>query len=99
MNAHQPPRIIPCTVCGRGLHLWEIVIVSREVVPPTEQTTTAIVHQTCEPGEGRSDHKWTRDAPQTLLHMLVMMADGRGQHLEQGGAPTHNGPRRPVEGR
>jgi hypothetical protein len=55
------------------------VIVSRKVAQPwaspIEQT---IVHQACEPGEGRADHNWTRNAPQTLLHLLVMMADGRG---------------------
>lgn len=89
MSVNQAHRI-RCAVCGRGLHLRDVVIVSREVVPswasPIEQTTTAFVHQACEPGGGRADHDWTRDAPQTLLHALIMMADGRGQHPEPGGA-------------
>ncbi len=88
MSEHQAPRI-PCAVCARALHLGDVVIVSREVPPswtsPVEQTTT-IVHQACEPCDGRADHNWTRDAPQTLLHMLVMLADGRDQQLEPGGA-------------
>lgn len=88
MSKDQAPGI-SCAVCGRGLHLWDVVVVSREVPPswasPVEQTTT-IVHQACEPGEGRADHNWTREAPQTLLHMLVMMApDGRDPGLEPGG--------------
>ena len=89
MNGEQPAGIT-CAVCGRGLQLWDVVIVTREVPPswasPIEQTAAAIVHQACEPGEGRADYDWTREAPQTLLHMLVMKADGRDQQLEPGGA-------------
>lgn len=89
MSREQAPGI-PCAVCGRGLHLGDIVIVSREVPPswalPVEQTMTAIVHQACEPGGGRADHNWMREAPQTVLHMLVRLADGRDQQLEPGGA-------------
>jgi len=80
---------IPCAVCGRGLHLGDVVIVSREVPPswalPVEQTMTAIVHQACEPGGGRADHNRMREAPQTVLHMLARLADGRDQQLEPGG--------------
>jgi len=54
MSAEQTPGI-PGAICGRGLHLGDVVIVSREVPPswalPVEQTMTAIVHQACEPGE------------------------------------------------
>lgn len=89
MSKDQEPGI-SCAVCGRGLHLWDVVVVSREVPPswasPIEQTTTTIVHQACEPGEDRADHNWRREAPQTLLHMLVMLADGHDQQIELGGA-------------
>ena len=84
------PAAIPCAACGRALHLWDVVIVSREVppswAPPTEPNTTAIVHQACEPGDVRADYDWTREPPQTLLHMLTMRAAGGGQKLEPEGA-------------
>ena len=86
----EPAPAIPCAVCGRTLHLWDVVIVSREVPPswasPAEKKTTAIVHPACEPAEVRADHDWTREPPQTLLHMLTMLADGRGLKVEPEGA-------------
>ena len=53
---------------------------------PVEQVRTAISHQACERDEARADYDWTRDPPQTLLHMLTMQAAGGGQKLEAEGA-------------
>ena len=54
MSGEQAPGI-PCAVCGRGLHLGDVVIVSREVPPswalPVEQTMTAIVSKPVSQGE------------------------------------------------
>lgn len=90
MTMSGEPAAIPCSVCGRGLHLWDVVIVSREVPPlwasPAEPNTTAIVHQACEPSEVRADHDWTQEPPQTLLHMLTMLAVAGGRKLEREGA-------------
>lgn len=77
MSEHQSPAI-QCTVCGRGLQAQDIVIVSREVVPrwatSVEHKTTEIVHRTCEAAEGRADHSWVREPPQTLAHALAILA-------------------------
>ena len=78
-----PVPMLPCTVCGHELHLSDVVIVSREDRPPwaspTEETMTAIVHQACEPREGRADYNWRQEPPQTLLHALALLANRSGR--------------------
>ena len=80
----------PCSVCGGYLHLWEVVVVSREARPSwassAEQVRTSICHQACERDEVGADHDWIREPPQTLLHMLTMQAAGAGPKLEAEGA-------------
>ena len=82
----EPQAAIRCSVCGRDLHLWDVVIVSHEVPPtwasPGESKATAVVHERCEPDERRADHDWAREPPQTLLHWLTMLAANGGQKLE-----------------
>jgi hypothetical protein len=71
------PMSIECAGCGQALRLTDVVVVSREIAPmwasPAESVAT-ISHQTCEPVEGRADHDWARESPQTLLQMLVKLA-------------------------
>jgi hypothetical protein len=81
---------IPCAVCGEPLHLRDVVIVSREVVPAwvshDEHPTAAIAHKGCELGDDRADTFWTRDAPQTLFHALAAIASRRDPGVERGRA-------------
>lgn len=85
MTDDQAPTI-PCASCGRRLHLQDVVIVSREVLPswvsPDERPTTAIFHKACEFDGGRADHNWTREVPQTLSHVLVTLGLRRDMQVE-----------------
>jgi hypothetical protein len=77
MTDDQAPAI-PCAACGGQLLRRDVVILFREVLPswvsPVERPTTAIFHKACELDGERADHNWTREAPQTLSHVLVTMA-------------------------
>jgi len=83
MSYEQAPAV-SCASCGCALQPRDVVIVIREIPPPwaspTEPTTT-IVHRACEPGGPRADYNWTREAPQTLLHILATRGDGRRGEL------------------
>ena len=48
--------------------------------------SASVCHQGCERDEVRADYDWSREPPQTLLHMLTMQAAGAGQWLEAEGA-------------
>ena len=69
---------IPCAVCGGQMHLQDAVIVLREVLPswvsPIELSRPAIFHKACRFDGVRADHNWTREAPQTLAHVLATTA-------------------------
>lgn len=76
MNEHRAPGIA-CAVCGRELDPQDVVIVTREVVPAWATSAgqaTTIVHQACEFGDGRADHSWMREPPQTLAHVMAFLA-------------------------
>ncbi len=74
-----PATPINCAGCGQPLRLEDVVVASREVPPewasPGDRTTT-IEHQACEPGGRRADHNWDLESPQTLLHLLIKLAEG-----------------------
>jgi len=76
MNERRAPWIA-CAVCGCELDPQDIVIVTREVVPAWARSTqrvTTVVHRACEIGEGRADHTWSREPPQTLAHAMTILA-------------------------
>lgn len=78
MSEHRTPRIA-CAVCGIELEPQDVVIVTREIVPAwatsTPETTT-VVHRACEFRDSRADHTWTREPPQTMAHVMAILAVG-----------------------
>jgi hypothetical protein len=80
---------LACAACGRELLPADVVILTRDVPPSwasaVEEVMT-IVHVACERSAGPADYNWTSEPPQTLAHVLVGMAHGRGRRRARGGA-------------